>query len=386
MNRRKLICAALEYIDAHSGNRLILKDLAGSAGYSVPQFSRLFTKYCGITPMRYLNLVRILVAARLAADTDEGITEIAFKCGFETLEAFERSFKRYYCVSAADYRKSGGKTALRPFFLSEQIYYERLRASMVIDGGTRFDWGRIAGKYAQARNIYPADFFGSLHSLGVGGENQRILDIGTGSGILPYNMSKYGGDYTGADLSEEMIEQARMICAGISNTRFIIADAHKLPFVDNSYDIVTALQCWVYFDKEVLIPELSRILKSKGELYVAFMTWLPEEDEIIRKSFSLVHKYNPMWSGYMKRTGQFEPSWAKGYFSVESVLKKDYHLPFTRENWCDRMTASRGIGAALSDDEIEAFRNELMSMLAENAGESFTVLHEAVIIKMRKEY
>lgn len=384
MDRRRLICGALAYIDKNFAEHLILEELAEKAGYSVPQFSRIFLKYCGITPMRYVNITRVLAAAKLVSESSVSITEIAVDCGFDSLEVFERSFRKYFGITASVYRKLGGQIAPNPFYLSEQIYYERLR-SMIIDGGNSFDWGRTAEIYVKSRNIYPDDFWVTLNSVGVGRENQKILDIATGTGILPLNMSRYGGEYTGVDLSEEMIRQAEVICDDNPRVKFMTADAHRLPLDDGSFDIATALQCWVYFDKETLIPELHRVLRSGGELYVMFMTWLPDEDEIIRKSFLLVHRYNPTWSGYMKRTEVVNAGWAKGFFSVEKVLKRDYRLPFSRESWCDRMTASRGIGATLSGDKIADFRSELTEMLEKSVGENFTVLHEAVIIKLRKE-
>ena len=222
----------------------------------------------------------------------------------------------------------------------------------MIDGGNSFDWGRTARLYANSLNIYPDDFFETLNSLGVGRDGQKILDIGTGTGILPLNMAKYGGEYVGADLSAEMTEQAETACAGIPNVKFLTADAHDLPFENGSFDVVTALQCWVYFDKSRLIPELSRVIRR---------------------------------SGYMKRTDNIEPGWAKGYFRMEDFIKKDYRLPFTRESWCDRMTASRGVGATLPEDNIARFRAELMEMLGEHTGGSFEVLHEAVIVRLRRE-
>lgn len=384
MDRRTPICNSLKYAESNFAKRFGLDELAKSAGYSVPQFSRIFSKYCGITPMRYVNMLRILEAARLISESDLPITEIAFECGFDSLEVFERGFKRYFRIAPADYRRFKGVIAPAPFYLSEKIYYERLRNSM-IDGGNSFDWGRTASIYAASRNIYPNNFFETLNSLGVGRDGQKILDIGTGTGILPLNMAKYGGEYIGADLSAEMIKQAEMLCADIPNVKFMTADAHMLPFEDESFDIVTALQCWVYFDKEKLIPELSRVLKSGGGLYVMFMTWLPDEDEVIRKSFSIVHKYNPTWSGYMKRTENIDMGWVKGYFHAEKIIKRDYRLPFSREGWCDRMTASRGVGATLPDGKVAQFRAELMGMLEENTPENFTVLHEAVIIGLRKD-
>ncbi len=378
--KRKLITNALLYIDEHYGDMLLLENIAKTAGYSVPQFSRLFSELCGITPMRYVNIVRIQHAAEMLTSGDERITDIAFECGFESLEVFERQFKRYFSVSPSMYR-DGVHLSPSPFYLSEKVCYERLRKHMLIDGGNAFDWGRTASLYAQSRNIYPSVFWDKLHELGVGKDGQRILDIGTGTGVLPMNMATFGGHYTGVDHSPEMIEEAKAL---VPSADFVCADAHALPFGDASFDVVTALQCWVYFDKTHLIPEIVRVLKPNGQLFILFMTWLPDEDEIVRDSFALVKRYNPEWSGYMKRTEKFDPSWLEGAFTVENIVKQDVRIPFTREGWVDRMVASRGIGATLDEDQIERFRAELSAML-ENRANKFTVLHEAVMIKLTKE-
>ncbi len=378
MDRRKFICDTLNFIDGNYSNKMVLDELVRISGYSVAQFSRLFTAFTGITPMRYVNIVRIQNSTAMLSDTDRSITGIAFDCGFDTLEVFERNFKKCFGISACEYR-SGCRISADPFYLSEQIYYERLR-NMVIDGGNAFDWGRTAWLYARSRNIYPQEFWEMLHSLGVGQSEQKILDIGTGTGILPMNMKNYGGEYTGVDLSPEMIEQAEML---VPDANFVCADAHDLPFENSSFDVVTALQCWVYFDKEKLLRELHRVLKKDGGLYIVFLTWLPDEDEIIRRSFELVKRYNPDWSGFMKRADRLDFHWLSKDFSVETIMKKDLRLSFSRECWCDRMVASRGVGATLSEEKIVEFRDDLMDMLCSEQ-EYFTVLHEGVIIKLKR--
>ena len=379
MDRRKFLCKAFSYAENQFGDKITVADMAKASGYSVPQFSRLFTEFSGITPIRYLNMLRILKSADMLLQGKKSVTDIAFECGFESLEVFERNFKKYFGVSAAEYR-CFGLSAPSPFYLSEKIYYERLR-SMTIDGGNFFDWGRVSKLYSKSRNIYPEDFWNALNSLGVGQNGQEILDIGTGTGILPLNMQKFGGKYAAVDKSPEMILQAKDLVPDIN---FICADAHNMPFENGSFDIITALQCWVYFDKKRLFPELDRLLKSDGKLYIMFMTWLPEEDEIIRKSFGIIKKYNSEWSGYMKRFDIAEFNLYNGNFTVESVVKKDYDLPFTRESWCDRLTASRGVGAALPEEKIKKFRTDLMDMLEKSVEDKFTLLHEAVIIKLKK--
>lgn len=87
----------------------------------------------------------------------------------------------------------------------------------------------------------------------------------------------------------------------------------------------------------------------------------------------------------MKRADRMDFHWLNGDFSVQTIVKKDYHLPFSRESWCDRMIASRGIGATLSQDKIAAFRADLMDMLLAETEEHFTLLHEGVIIKLKRE-
>ena len=114
-----------------------------------------------------------------------------------------------------------------------------------------------------------------------------------------------------------------------------------------------------------------------------FLTWLPDEDEIIRRSFELVKRYNPNWSAFMKRSDRLDFHWLTKDFSIETVVKKDFYLPFSKESWCDRMVASRGVGATLTEDKIAEFRIELMDIL-NTESEHFAVLHEIVIIKLKR--
>ena len=209
---------------------------------------------------------------------------------------------------------------------------------------------------------------------------QKILEIGTGTGILPLNMQHYGGEYTGVDISPSMIQQAKTL---VPNTDFFCADAHNLPFANNSFDVITALQCWAYFNKRTLLPELHRVLKKDGCLFVMFLTWLPDEDEIIRKSFDVVKRYNPSWSGFMKRFDESNLHWLTKDFSVEKVVKKDFHLSFSKESWCDRMVASRGVGATLPQEKLTMFRSKLADTLTDDP-EALLLLHESVIIKLKR--
>ena len=83
-----------------------------------------------------------------------------------------------------------------------------------IDGGKAFDWSRVSDEYAKYRDIYPKEFYHKILERGLCKNGQSILDIGTGTGVLPRNMYEYGGKWTGIDISEEQIRQAKQLSAG----------------------------------------------------------------------------------------------------------------------------------------------------------------------------
>ena len=79
-----------------------------------------------------------------------------------------------------------------------------------IDAGKAFDWGRTSKEYAKYRDIYPEEFYKKIVERGLCVKGQKVLDLGTGTGVLPRNMYKYGAEWVGTDISPEQIEQAKL--------------------------------------------------------------------------------------------------------------------------------------------------------------------------------
>lgn len=79
----------------------------------------------------------------------------------------------------------------------------------------------------------------------------------TGTGVLPRNLYKYGARWTGTDVSPEQIEQARRLASGAKmDIDFRVAATEQLVFPGNSFDVITACQCFWYFNHEkVLLSE-----------------------------------------------------------------------------------------------------------------------------------
>lgn len=253
-----------------------------------------------------------------------------------------------------------------------------------IDGGKPFDWGKVSQDYAKYRDIYPKEFYEKIIGLGLCTKGQRVLDLGTGTGVLPRNMYGYGAHFIGTDISENQIQTARRLSQGM-DIEYIISSTEELDFPDGYFDAVTACTSFMYFDKSVVMPKIHRFLKDNGHLCIMFMAWLPFEDEIAGNSERLVLKYNPEWTGAnMKRCIPTAPEGFDDLFVTEDALSFDARLPFTRESWNGRIKACRGIGASsLSEEEIAAFEREHLAYL-DTCPEQFEILHNITILNLKK--
>lgn len=255
-----------------------------------------------------------------------------------------------------------------------------------IDSGKPFDWGRTSEDYARYRDIYPEVFYQKVADLGLCIDGQVVLDLGTGTGVLPRHMYHYGAHWTGTDISPEQIEQAKRISAEAGmDIDYRTVSAEKIDFPAGSFDVVTACQCFWYFDHEKVAPEFARILRDNGRLVILYMAWLPYEDEIAGRSEELVLKYSPEWSGAgEKRHPIFIPEPVLKYFELEYHEEYDVKVPFTRETWHGRMKACRGVGASLNAEELASFEKEHIELLRRTAPESFEVLHYSAIAVLKK--
>ena len=80
-----------------------------------------------------------------------------------------------------------------------------------IDGGKGFDWGKTSGDYAKYRDIYPPEFYRRILDAGLCIKGQQVLDLGTGTGVLPRYLYPYGAEFTGMDISENQIKTAEKL-------------------------------------------------------------------------------------------------------------------------------------------------------------------------------
>lgn len=117
---RRAVESAL-WLDAYAHRAIDLSTLAARAGQSPFHFLRLFGAVIGVSPHQYLVRARLRRAARLLADAERDVTDVALDVGFADLSNFIRTFRRAAGVSPGAFRRLGkGERALTEARLARQ--------------------------------------------------------------------------------------------------------------------------------------------------------------------------------------------------------------------------------------------------------------------------
>ena len=96
-----------QYLSEHYQEDLNLGDCAAAVGYNPSYLSRMFHQKTGVSFHTYLRSLRIHQACWLLLYTDESVTAVAEKAGFQSIKTFNRTFRQAQGCSPVEYRLRG---------------------------------------------------------------------------------------------------------------------------------------------------------------------------------------------------------------------------------------------------------------------------------------
>jgi ubiquinone/menaquinone biosynthesis C-methylase UbiE len=97
--------------------------------------------------------------------------------------------------------------------------------------------------------------------------NKTVLEIGTGTGIIPFTICSKVSSIIATDISPEMIRisNQKLKDSNIRNIDFQVQDSYNLTFPDRSFDVVIASNILhLLYEPDKPIKEVMRVLKDDG--------------------------------------------------------------------------------------------------------------------------
>src|SRR6478735_6689219 len=147
-------------------------------------------------------------------------------------------------------------------------------------GGRARSFGTVAEAYDRGRPAYPEEAVTWL----TGGEAKVVLELGAGTGKLTRQLVDAGHAVFATDPDEAMLEVLRQRVPEVSART---ASAEEIPANDRSVDVVVVAQAFHWFDHELALAEIARVLKPGG--HVA-LVWNSRDERIpwVRKMGDLL--------------------------------------------------------------------------------------------------
>ena len=228
------------------------------------------------------------------------------------------------------------------------------------------NFGATADDYVRHRAGFPKSLFDRLIAWNIGTGNQTMVDLGTGTGSLARGFALRNNEVVGIDPDQKMLDAAAKLDleAGVT-IEYRLASAEETGLKDNSADVVTAGQCWHWFDRQKAAAEIRRILEPNGKLIVAHYDWIPLKDNVVRLTEKLIEHYNPRWLGgnqFGIHPQTFRDLGEAGFHHLQSFTYDEPAI-YDHETWRGRIRASAGVGASLSQAEVTRFDADLADLL-----------------------
>lgn len=230
------------------------------------------------------------------------------------------------------------------------------------------DFGRVAKDYSLYRAEFPLSFFDELATKGVVHPNLLAVDVGTGTGTIARGLTRQGCLVIGIDPSQALLDQARKLDRDAGLTiEYRVGTAEATGLTDDAVDVVSAGQCWHWFDRRAAAMEARRILRPGGAIVICYFDWLPLPGSVVEATEALILRHNARWpgAGGLGIHPEIAADISVAGFRGITTFSYDVEVPYSHEAWRGRIRASAGVAASLPDAAVTRFDHELAAMLRE---------------------
>ncbi len=121
----------------------------------------------------------------------------------------------------------------------------------------------MADVYERARPSYPVEAVDWIVERAALGPGSVVCDLAAGTGKLTRLLVPSGAEVIAVEPVPEMREQLE---AAVPGVRVLEGTAESLPLADGSVDCITVAQAFHWFDCELALPELARVIRPGGVL------------------------------------------------------------------------------------------------------------------------
>ena len=212
-------------------------------------------------------------------------------------------------------------------------------------GDVRDSFSRVAANYTRSTFHSSSERLREVLDLAQPQPGDIALDVATGTGNTAFALAPVVRGVVGVDLTREMLDQARRLAAerGIVNAEWVIGDAERLPFRDNTFDLYTVRAAPHHFPNvDVFMSEALRVLKpGRAAAFIDCAPPMPARDLLheveMRRDPSHIRSLTvDEWVSALVRAG----------FEVESATARE--LDWNYEEWMANMAVAQPLAAQLA--------------------------------------
>ncbi len=197
------------------------------------------------------------------------------------------------------------------------------------------DWG--AGQYERTAAVL-APAAQQAVSVLAPSAGERVLDVACGTGNAALLVAAASAEVVGIDLAERLVEIAaeRAHGAGLSErSTFIVANAEKLPFADDSFDTAISVFGVIFAEPGPAVSELLRVIRPGGRIVVT--SWIPTGGmfagvNVLREALGATPRVD-RWAGPNEVQSLFEPQAAVHIAEHTLTTVRSRSSPISTSRW-----------------------------------------------------